>query len=81
MLMGDDESREEMSTGCDCSQRASQSAGVAVYGRTDACIGLVLSHNHHQFLLDHLLIFSYVIKSQTHLVQRQEILESASAAG
>lgn len=80
-MISDDETREEMSTGCDCSQQASQSARRAVCGRTDACIGLVLFHNHHQFLLDHLLISSDVIKSQTHLVQRQEILESASAAG
>lgn len=81
MLISDDEMREEMSTGCDCSQQASQSVSWSVSGRTDACIELVLFHNHHQFLLDHLLISSSVIKSQAHLVQRQEILESASAAG
>lgn len=81
VLIGDDETREEMSAGCECSQQASQSASRPVCGRTDARLGLVLFHNHHQFLLDHLLISSYVIKSQTHLVRRQEILESASAAG
>ncbi len=81
MLISDDETREEMSTGCDCSQQASQSVRRSVCGRTDARIGLVLFHNHHQFLLDHLPISSPVIKSQAHLVQRQEILESASAAG
>ena len=61
------------------SQSVSQSLRFCC--RTDARIGLVLFYNHHQFLLDHLLISSYVIKSQTHLVRRQEILESASAAG
>lgn len=79
--IGDDETREEMSAGCECNQQASQSARPSVCGITDVCIWLVLFHNHHQFLLDHLLISSYVIKSQTHLVRRQEILESASAAG
>lgn len=30
MLISDDEMREEMSTGCDCSQQASQSVGPLV---------------------------------------------------
>lgn len=30
MLISDDEMREEMSTGCDCSQQASQSVGLLV---------------------------------------------------
>ena len=30
MLISDDETREEMSTGCDCSQQASQSVGPFV---------------------------------------------------
>lgn len=81
MLISDDEMREEMSTGCDCIQQTSQSVSRSVSGRTDVCTGLVLFHNHHQFLFDHLLISSSVIKRQAHLVQRQEILESASAAG
>lgn len=70
-----------MSSGCHCSQEPASQPGVQpVCSRTDACIGIVLFHN-HQFLLDHLLISSTVIKSQTHLVWRQEILESASASG
>lgn len=81
MLISDEEMREEMSTGCDSSQQGGRWVAGSVSGRTDACIELVLFHNHHQFLLDHLLISSPVIKSRAHLVQRQEILESASAAG
>lgn len=57
-----------------------QSVGWAVCGGTDACIELVLFYNHYQFLHDHLPISSSAIKSQAHLVHRQEILESASAA-
>lgn len=76
MLISDDDDHDE---GGD--ESYSQPVSRSVCGRTDACMGFVLCHNHHQFLLDHLLIFSPVIKSQAHLVQRQEILESASAAG
>lgn len=74
MLISDDEMREEMSTGCDCSQQASRSIDVLVAEQMPVL-------GYHQFLLDHLLISSSVIKSQTHLVQRQEIMESASAVG
>lgn len=76
MLIGDDEGR-----GWALGAKAVNKPAVRpVCSRADACIGIVLFQN-HQFLLDHLLISSYVIKRQTHLVWRQEILDSASASG
>lgn len=80
MLIGDEEGRRGALAAIAVDKQVSQPAVRPVCSRTDACVGIVLFHN-HQFLLDHLLISSSVIKSQTHLVWRQEILESASASG